>query len=158
VTPLLTESFIKWLNKQELKNSTIIEFGSGESTEYFNNLFKKTISFEHDPKWYEFTKSKNLNRTEIHLLNENVFDDYYTNIKEADYILIDNDPNYMTRGFIASMVLEKCHTDAQIILDNSEGHPHAYTYLSGMHINTSNFTGKNKLNQMTTTSLFYERL
>ena len=39
--PLLTFSFVDWLEDQDTKQKKLIEFGSGESTIYFSKKFQK---------------------------------------------------------------------------------------------------------------------
>ena len=46
--PLLTLSFIEWLEKQDTKTKTLLEIGSGKSTLYFSQKFAQVKSFEDD--------------------------------------------------------------------------------------------------------------
>ena len=158
--PNLTKPFIDWLDNQTTKDKLIVEFGAGGSTMYFSEKFAHVFSFEHDDSWIQQVNNKKLNNVYINKLHNNIFEDsnIISLMRNADYILIDNDPNYITRGFIASMVFEKCKTKAKIILDNVEGHEEAYLYLKSMFNNKQDFYGKNNLNQLTTTSIFYESL
>ena len=44
--PLLSVPFLDWLNAYDFSDYTLIEFGSGHSTNYFATRFKNVISFE----------------------------------------------------------------------------------------------------------------
>ena len=65
-TPLLTTSFLNWIEKQDTKNLNFLEFGAGNSSIYFSNLFKYVISYEDndmvtedsDKMFYEMEKKK----------------------------------------------------------------------------------------------------
>lgn len=155
--PWLSKPFIEWLDTKDLSSKTIIEFGAGTSTIYFSKKFKNVISFEHDQKWIDFVDEKKLKNVFMLKLQENfyMYENHKNFIKNSDYILLDNNPNIISRGFIASMCCEACHTKANIILDNSEEYQPAYTYLKSMYKNVKDFIGKNYMNELTTTSLFY---
>ena len=46
VIPQLTFDFIEWMEEQDTREKTFIEFGSGDSTIYFSSKFKKVITYE----------------------------------------------------------------------------------------------------------------
>jgi len=56
--PLLTYSFIDYLESHDFSDFNLIEFGSGNSTLYFEKRFKSVTSYETDIEWYK--KIKNL--------------------------------------------------------------------------------------------------
>ena len=46
IVPLLTNSFLGWLETQNWDDKVLLELGSGSSTLYFAKQFKKVISWE----------------------------------------------------------------------------------------------------------------
>jgi hypothetical protein len=157
IIPCLSKPFVDWLSTKDLSSKTMVEFGAGKSTIYFSKKFKNVFSFEHDQEWINFVNEKELKNVHMLKMREDfyMYRNYKNFIKNSDYILIDNNPNIISRGFIASMCCEACYTKANIILDNSEEYQPAYTYLKNMYKNVEDFIGKNYMNELTTTSLFY---
>ena len=100
-TPLLTYNFLNYFEKYNLKNKICVEIGSGDSTIYWSNYFKKIISYENDLNFFNDVKEKTKNISNIEVLKyeKNIFNDdnFKKNINEADVIIIDNDANYINR-------------------------------------------------------------
>tara|TARA_B100000945_G_scaffold101851_2_gene80355 strand:- start:8805 stop:9311 length:507 start_codon:yes stop_codon:yes gene_type:complete len=160
IIPYLSKPFVDWLSTKDLSSKTMVEFGAGKSTIYFSKKFKNVFSFEHDQEWIDLINSEKLKNVHMLKMREDfyMYGNYRNFIKNSDYVLIDNNPNIISRGFIASMCCEACLTKANIILDNSEDYQPAYTYLKGMYKNVEDFIGENFMNELTTTSLFYNEL
>ena len=51
--PNLTNSFVSFFinSFRDLKDKTLLEIGSGESTVYWSNYFGQVCSYEDDPQW-----------------------------------------------------------------------------------------------------------
>ena len=51
--PNLTNSFVSFFinSFRDIKNKTLLEIGSGESTVYWSNYFGQVCSYEDDPQW-----------------------------------------------------------------------------------------------------------
>ena len=92
IIPNLTFNFIDWIEQQDVRQKTLIEFGSGDSTLYFSSKFKKVVSFEDEPEWIEKIVSVNLPNVEVKFLDYNFYLHDLDLIKNADYVLIDNSP------------------------------------------------------------------
>ena len=58
--PLLTETFLNYLKKLNIKNKKYLEIGSGDSTIYFSRYFKSVSSLEHDEEWFNKIKKQNI--------------------------------------------------------------------------------------------------
>lgn len=56
ILPWIHDDVIKFLEKKINKNTTMLEFGSGDSTIYFSNLTNNLISIEHNKDWYNKIK------------------------------------------------------------------------------------------------------
>ena len=98
--PNLTYDFIDFFSRQELKDKTLVEIGAGESTLYWEEKFNRVISYEHNPRYFnKIKKELKKKTTELNLYNKDIFSNekFLENIKIADYIIIDNGPNYISR-------------------------------------------------------------
>ena len=50
--PLLTKPFLDYLTKVKTNSKTLLEIGAGNSTVFFENIFRKVISLEDNQIWY----------------------------------------------------------------------------------------------------------
>ena len=159
--PLLTHNFVKYFIKKDLKDKTLLELGSGLSTIFWADYFKEVYSYESDPNWIEKLKNeygipKNVEINEVNsatIFKNSKFLDY---IKNCDYIIIDNDPKHIDRNQYAQYITIYKKEDSQIILDNGEGNMNAYMMLLNCFF-CQDFPGTNLNNNITVTSLFFER-
>ena len=159
--PLLTHNFIKYFIKKDLKDKNLLELGSGLSTIFWADYFKKVYSYENEPSWIQKLKNeyeipKNV---EINVIDPNmIFEDYkfLDCVKNCDYIIIDNDPDIMPREKYAQYAIVHKKEDCQIILDNGTWNMTAYALLLNYFF-CKDFPGINMINQITVTSLFFER-
>ena len=157
--PLLTHNFVKYFTKKDLKNKTLLELGSGLSTIFWADYFKEVYSYESDPNWIEKLKNeygipKNVEINEVNsntIFKDSKFLDY---IKNCDYIIIDNNPDFIPREDYAQYVITHKKEDSQIILDNGEGNINAYKLLLD-HFFCRDFPGTNMNNEWELTSLFF---
>lgn len=157
--PLLTYGFIEWLEEQDVKEKTLIEFGSGDSTIYFSNKFKKVITYEDDLHWLERIKSFNLPNVEVRQLGLSFYKQDSQSLKDSDFILIDNHPrenNY--RLYVAEALIEKINYRNDLILDNGNWNGDVYFYLRSKYRYFKDFIGRRKTGEATVTTLFSERI
>jgi hypothetical protein len=157
--PLLTFNFLDYFKKYDLKNKICVEIGSGDSTIYWSNYFKKIISYENDLNYFNDIKqkTKNMLNVEILKLEKNIFYDvnFKKNINESDVIIIDNNPNYIKRKDFCVFAKENKKEEGLIVLDNGTWNIDAYDYLI-KHFFCLDFPGINEQNELTVTSLFFK--
>ena len=158
-TPLLTYNFLNYFEKYNLKNKICVEIGSGDSTIYWSNYFKKIISYENDLNFFNDVKEKTKNISNIEVLKyeKNIFNDdnFKKNINEADVIIIDNDANYINRKHFCFFAKKNKKKESMIILDNGTWNIEAYQYMFDNFF-CLDFPGQNKYNEVTVTSIFFE--
>jgi len=157
--PLLTHSFIEYFKSEDLSEKVLLEIGSGLSTIFWADYFKEVYSYESNPNWiqklkneYEIPKNVELNQSSTNF-KDSKFLDY---VKNCDYIIIDNDPNFITREDYAQYVTTHKKEDSQIILDNGTWHYETYKFLLDTFF-CRDFPGVNVAGENTVTSLFFER-
>jgi hypothetical protein len=157
--PLLTFNFLDYFKKCNLKNKICVEIGSGDSTIYWSNYFKKIISYENDLEYFKNSKKKikNISNVELFKFDKNIFKNlnFKKNIKEADFIIIDNNPNFIKREDFCIFSKENKKKESSIILDNGTWNLNAYHYMYNNFF-CRDFPGINKNNEITVTSLFFE--
>jgi hypothetical protein len=155
-SPLLTNSFLEYFVSDKLKDKILIEIGAGDSTVFWGKHFNKVISYESDVRYFDFLKEKiNKDNTELNLFDKNIFEDskFLSNIKIADYIIIDNPPMYIDRYYFCKYAKENKKESCSIILDNGTWNMEAYEYLR-YYFFCLDFPGVNKANELTVTSMF----
>lgn len=154
--PILTYSFIDWIKKQDTKDKTLVEFGSGNSTIFFSKLFKKVITHEHDEDYIRVLIDQKINNLQVFDLNFNFFltPIFMDNIKNTDYVLIDTHPRIVSREFIAKHLVNDLGYNKIIILDNSNLNPGAYFFLRRNYQFFADFGWLNPLQEETLTSVF----
>jgi len=117
--PLLTWPLLDFLKTIDLKMIELFELGSGNSTNWFSNLFQKVQSFESNKEWYENLKTKLNNNVSYNLTSLEQIYECPFNFKPNDWLLIDFAGN--RTKFIKKFVeLSNDKLPAQIIFDNSE--------------------------------------
>jgi hypothetical protein len=158
--PLLTFNFLDYFKKYDLSNKICVEIGSGDSTIYWSNYFKKITTYENDLNFFNDVKekTKNILNVEVLKLEKNIFDDinFKKNINHADFIIIDNNPNFIKREFFCIFSKEHKKIESSIILDNGTWNLEAYNYMYNNFF-CWDFPGVNKWNETTVTSLFFEK-
>ncbi len=158
IIPQLTFDFIDWIEEQDVKEKTLIEFGSGNSTIYFSHKFKKVITYEDEPEWIDSVKSRNLENVDMKFLDYNFYKESPESFINADFILIDNNPrNNNSRLYVAQILMRKINYQNILILDNSNWNAEAYFYLRTKYKNYEDFISMNLRGDRTVTSVFYDR-
>lgn len=156
--PQLTFDCVDWIEEQDMTEKTIIEFGCGFSTIYFSNKFKKVISYEDEIDWIQMVKSKNLKNVSVNFLDYNFYKKEPNSFKNADYILIDNNPReYNSRLYVAQVLIEKINYKNILILDNCNWNADCYFYLRTKYKNFQDFIGMSLKGERTVTTVFNTR-
>ena len=116
--PILSWPFLDFIQTLDLKNVTLHELGSGNSTIWFSNIFKFVESYETNEDWYKELKPKLNNNVSLRLTNlENIYD-CLIKFKSSDWLLIDF-AGKRTKFIHKLCKLTDNEIPAQIILDNS---------------------------------------
>jgi hypothetical protein len=160
ITPLLTNTFLKFFLNLDLKDKTYLEIGAGDSTIFFSKYFKQVISFEDSHVWYDKIDMLKIPNVDLHFFRFNtVFGEETKNklryyLKEADYIMIDNDPSRTTRTAFAHFIDKHKTPNSIIILDNGEKNIEALTFLKNNYY-CLDFPGKRNDESFSVTSIFF---
>ena len=158
--PLLTKNFIEFFIKKDLSEKVLLELGSGLSTIFWADYFRKVYTYESDPNWIkkleEYGIPKNVEIFKVK--DRTIFEDFkfVTQIKNSDYIIIDNDSTPIPRIDYAKFITLHKKEESQIILDNGTWQPIVYKFLQENFF-CRDFPGTNIDKQITVTSLFFER-
>ena len=154
--PSLTSTFLKYFNNLNNINKTYLEIGCGQSTIYFSKKFKKVIGLENDKDWFnEINKIKPEN-VDLSLFNKDNIDFLLKEKlnEKPDYIMVDNNPTYISRFDIVKLVHFNKKNDCIILLDNGTWNKEAYFFLKEKYY-CMDFPGTNKHNENTVTSIFF---
>jgi len=157
VIPWYTYPAIEYINQINLKDKTIFEYGTGNSSLYFAKKAKRVISVEDNKEWFE--KINKNNTTNLKIFFEEEKNNYLNSIKKTNekFDIIVIDANYR---------LECCHKiknslkeDGIVILDNSDRHPDCASYLRDeLGLIEMDFHGFGPINCYTwTTSIFVSK-
>ena len=155
--PLLTWPFLDFVKTLDLMSNKLIELGSGNSTIFFSEVFKKVETFEPNKEWYEELSKQTkdnvfLNLTSLEEIENKLSKKYKFN--NRDWLLVDF-AGKRTR-FINRLI---AHPDedlpAQLIFDNSEWYNNARNLLDKRGYTEIPFWGfKSGENFISCTSLF----
>jgi hypothetical protein len=118
--PMLSIPFIDWLNAYDFSDYTLVEFGSGYSTNYFATIFKNVISFETRPEWFDEINKIKLSNVDLRMssIEDIACGNYDIDADDKTIFLIDGDA---PRDRLAKSLLEK-YSPSIMFLDNSEWH------------------------------------
>ena len=154
--PLLTEEFLLFINKLNIKNKTYLEIGSGNSTIYFSKRFKNITSLEHNKNWFDKLNKKNLKNVSLRLYNPDNLPDILLQelSKKPDFIMIDNDPRVVSRLDIAKFIHNNKKNDCIILLYNGTWNLDAFSFLRKYYY-CLDFIGKRYDGNTSVTSVFF---
>lgn len=156
IEPLLTKNFLRYFNKLKNKNKTYLEIGSGDSTIYFSKHFKKVISLEDNKTFFNIISNNKPKNVDIKFFNrKNIGNLLKTELdKKPNYVMIDNNPCYISRFDIAKFIHFNKQNDCIILLDNGNWNMQTFMFLRTNYY-CMDFPGLNKHNQNTVTSIFF---
>lgn len=152
--PLLTFSFMDWLQSHDFSEYQLIEFGSGNSTLYFSKLFQEVCSYENNIEWFHKLKDMLPNNVKYELVN-----DWNTLpaciVKEKNVLLVDVAGN---RYKIVKNLID-VNYNGLLILDNSDTFPNTVKLLLENGYKEITFYGS-KLTQPydSCTSIFFKNM
>jgi len=157
--PWFTYPIIDYLNNLNLKNKTIFEYGSGNSTIYWATRCKSLVAVEHDEIWFSVVKEKieKYNNSKLLFVNSASAEKYSSSIlkfdTKFDIIVIDGEH----REKCARKAIKKLKSGGMIILDNSDWFPKIKYFLEKQGFNRIDFKGFAPINPyLSTTSIFFK--
>jgi spore coat polysaccharide biosynthesis protein SpsF (cytidylyltransferase family)/precorrin-6B methylase 2 len=145
VIPWLPYSVIEFLSNRIKNDMVVFEYGSGNSTLWWQNKVKKIISVEHNQKYYYLLKSNDKYKNKENLLYENLQDgdSYETSIlrtnEKYDIIVVDG-----RKRVKCAKIITKClNEDGIIIWDNTdrEYYDEGIQYIEQLGFKKMIFTG-----------------
>jgi hypothetical protein len=153
--PWITYPCIEFLNRLNLKDCDVFEFGSGSSTLYWSQKARSVTSIEKDKRWFNKVKDDlpqncTLSYTDSDLDYINHINQYKDNF---DIIVIDGAVRYPC----AQEALKNITDRGIIILDNTEWYPETSKLLTSAGYTQIDFIGFPPINAFpSATSIFYK--
>lgn len=154
--PWFSYPAIDYLKQFDLRDKTVFEWGSGNSSLFFAERAKKVTSVEHDTEWFELV---NKTKKENQILIYKPLTEYPKSIHDTDdtydMIVIDGQ-----RRFDCTIeCVEKLKENGMIILDNSDWFYKSASFLKKeMNMIQFDFHGFSPINEyVLTTSVFLKR-
>lgn len=154
--PWITYPALEFLLQFDYSNSTVFEYGSGNSTLFWSGKARDVISVETDKDWFEFISRSKPDNASIYL-HDNI-DDFINLILKFDrlfdIIIIDS---IKYRYAAIDNALVKLKPGGMIIFDNSDWYPNSCQRLRDHRFNQIDFHGFGPVNGYTwTTSIFFQ--
>jgi len=152
--PWITYPCIEFLDRLNLKDCNVFEFGSGSSTLYWSQKSRSVTSVEKDRQWFD--KVEGCLPSNCTLSHVGADLDYINHINQYkrnfDIIIIDGAVRYPC----AQEALKKITARGVIILDNTEWYPKTAKLLSSAGYTQIDFIGFPPINAFpSATSIFY---
>lgn len=156
--PWFTYPCVEYLKQLDLRDKSVFEWGSGNSTLFWANRCHDVSSVENDPAWYEKNKSRPKHNVKLFLKVKP--DEYVYTIAECDkkfdIIVIDG----IERLACAKLSPKYLADDGIIIFDNSDWdfNFELVQFLREQNLIQVDFSGFSALNVITSvTSIFFTR-
>jgi hypothetical protein len=160
--PWYTYPATEFLSSIDFTNSTILEYGSGSSTLWWQKRSKKVYSVENDEQWHaSISKITQAQKNVIYDLrtSESEYIEQQS-IAEADIVIVDGAFRGKCLRYISEKILSGSASPAMIIFDNSDWYPKTMKRIGsdlGDWIQID-FKGFGPINDYTwTTSIFLSR-
>lgn len=152
--PWLTYPCVEFLNRLNLSDCSVFEFGSGSSTLYWSKKSQTVMSVEKDRSWFD--KVNSVLPPNCTLSHEAADNDYINFINQHenkfDIIVLDGAVRYPC----AEEALKNISDRGVIILDNTEWYPNTAKLLTSAGYTQIDFPGFPPLNTVTSaTSIFF---
>ena len=151
--PLLTYSFMDYIECHDFSDFDLIEFGSGNSTLYFENIFKSVVSYETNFDWYSNLKNSLTKTQYIHIESTKLLHGEFELdlVNKNNFVIIDS---ACSRYEVATQILNK-GKPAFIVLDNSDWYRNTSNLICSFNYFEVPFWGyKNSQHWESCTSLF----
>ena len=131
ILPNLTYPFISWINSHVFSSWNLIEFGSGDSTQYFASLFNRVISFETNVKYFDNITKRNLTNVDIQLVSKSELEELDVTFELSDNTVIIIDSACNRFKLTKNLILKK--NPNIIVLDNSDNYRNTCSLLNSLH-------------------------
>ncbi|MDG1097680.1 MAG: hypothetical protein P8N23_08815 [Methylophilaceae bacterium] len=160
--PWYTYPAIEYLNNINFKDKRILEFGSGNSSEYWAVRSLDVISVEHDKEWYQKVKEDITSNQRLLLKKDDEtyerLDGLGSNVK-FDVIIIDAIRRFECAKIVENYLNKEAEDGYMVILDNSDWYKNSAEYLRReLDLIEIDFHGFGPINNYTwTTSVFFSR-
>jgi len=153
--PWITYPCIEFLNRLDLKDCEVFEFGAGSSTLYWSGKVQAVTSVEKDKEWFD--RIRDYMPSNCTLFHAGADVDYIRYInqhkKKFDIIIIDGAVRYPC----AQEALNNISDRGFIVLDNTEWYPNTAKFLTSAGYVQIDFIGFPPINAFpSTTSIFYK--
>ena len=158
IKPNLSPKFLDWVRSNDFSNKILLELGSGDSTIFFSQYFKKVYSYEDDVNYYENLKKNLSNNVDYKLFNKNIFKDidFKHKVSESDVFLIDNHLERIPRDQFAFYIHKNKKPFSIIVLDNGDWNYRAYEFLrSNYYCYDFLKIDETENNELTQTTVFF---
>lgn len=161
--PWYTYPAIEYLENIDFSEKIIFEYGSGNSSLYWQNSAKEVISVEHDKLWFKKINNKGNRQTNQTILLRGNNESYENSIaeinKKFDVIIIDGIRRVECSKMIGNYLNYESTEGFMIILDNSDWYPEVAKYLrETLDLIEIDFHGFGPINNYTwTTSVLLSR-
>ena len=153
--PWITYPCIEFLDRINLSDCDVFEFGAGSSTHYWAKKSKTVTSIEKDKNWYKSLESRVPKNAQI-TLSENdrhYVDHIKTSDKQYDVIVVDGAVRYPC----AKAAINCISNRGIILLDNTEWYPETAKLLTSEGFTQIDFCGFPPINAFTScTSIFFK--
>ena len=153
--PWMTYAAIEYLKQFDLSKRTVLEFGSGSSTEFWASRVKEVTSVENDRSWYD--KQRGALRSNIKLVLAETAEEYIcpASLGHQAYDIVVVDGRY--RFDCATRAINWVTSDGVVILDNADWHPNTAAMLAGNGFFQVDFVGPGPLNAYAWATSFFFR-
>lgn len=153
--PWITYPCIEFLDRLDLKDCDVFEFGAGSSTHYWASKSKSVSSIEKDTNWFQSLEKKIPENAKVTLSkNDRHYIDHIKSFnKKFDVIVIDGAVRYPC----AQSALDSISERGIILLDNTEWYPETAKLLRERGFTQIDFCGFPPINAFTScTSVFFK--
>jgi hypothetical protein len=153
--PWMTYSAIEYLKQFDLSDRTVLEFGSGSSTEFWASRAKQVTSVENDRAWYDIQRGRL--RSNIELIFAETAEEYISpeSLGHQIYDIVVIDGRY--RFDCAAQAVNWVTSNGVVILDNSDWHPNTAAMLARNGFLQVDFVGPGPLNAYAWATSFFFR-
>jgi hypothetical protein len=153
--PWFTYGAIAYLEQFDFTDRDVFEFGSGNSTLYWQTRTRSVVSVEDDPTWFEeISKQIDHSRVDYRLVSTRL--DYVHGVTGGTYDIIVIDGSH--REDCVEPAIAALRSGGMIVLDNADWFPALAAQLRATDLLEVDFTGFGPINRYTsTTGLFMRR-